>query len=327
MILVVGASGQLGTNVVRELLARGKPVRAMVRSEAAARQFEAMGCESYIGDITRLGEAKGPFPNVTAVISTANSAMPVRAGDSIRSVDVDGHRNLVAAARELGICGQFIFTSVVAASSRSSVPLFRAKRATEKLIEASGLGYTIFRFPAFLDVWVPMMGLGRIAASLENATVLRDFNFARSHFARIKDSVERDGVIHFAGNGRNRLACICVEDCARLIAQSVDHPECHNRTLQITGPQPISAEEIAEIVERILGGKLKRKKTPAWVFSLLFLAFRGNAAAANLMAINRFAATGTTAVAGQQIARMLGVDLKPPEQWLRERLASPAVRP
>jgi len=321
MILVVGASGQLGTNVVRELLARGKAVRAMVRSEAAARRFEAMGCESYIGDIARLGEAKGPFPNVTVVISTANSAMPARAGDSIRSVDVNGHRHLVTAARELGICRQFIFTSVVVAKGSSSVPLFRAKRATEKLIEDSGLGYTIFRFPAFLDVMVPMMGLGRIAASLENATVLRDFNFARSHFARIKESVERDGVIHFAGDGRNRQACICVEDCARLIAQSVGHPECLNRTLQVTGPQAISAEEIAQTIERILGGHLKRKKTPAWVFSLLRLAMSGNPAAANLMAINRFAATGIVAVAGQQIARMLGVELKPPEQWLRERLS------
>jgi NADH dehydrogenase len=322
MILVVGATGQLGGAIVRLLLARGLPVRVMVRQASAVRSFEALGCEACLGDITRPGETKGAFPNVTTVIATANSAMPSKAGDSIRNVDIEGYRNLVEAAKELGACRQFIFTSVIGASPTNPVPLFRAKFQTEQLLQASGLSYTIFRFPAFLDVVAPMMGLGRLANALQSPTVARDFAFARSHFDKIKDSVEKEGVIHIAGRGDNPQAFISVDDCARLIAASIGRPECIGRILEITGPAALTPEELARTIERILGKPLKRKKTPAWLFAILGRLMRAaNPAAANLMLINRYSALESTPVAGQDIARLLGVSLSTPEQWLRERLS------
>lgn len=322
MILVVGATGQLGGTIVRLLLARGFPVRVMVRQAAAVRSFEALGCEACLGDITHLGETKGAFPNVSTVIATANSAMPSRAGDSIRGVDIDGYRNLVAAAAELGVCRQFIFTSAIGASAASPVPLFRAKFQTEQLLQQSGLGYTIFRFPAFLDVVAPMMGLGRVADALQNPTVARGFAFARSHFEKIRDSVEKEGVIHIAGRGDNPQAFISVDDCARLIVASIGRPECLNRILEITGPAALTPEELARTIEKILGKPLKRKKTPAWLFAILGGLMRAaNPAASNLMSINRHSALESTPVAGQDIARLLDVELTTPEQWLRRCLS------
>lgn len=51
MILVVGASGGIGSAVVRELLARGAAVRAVTRSPETADELRALGAEPAVGDL------------------------------------------------------------------------------------------------------------------------------------------------------------------------------------------------------------------------------------------------------------------------------------
>lgn len=321
MILVVGAGGQLGTAAVRQLMNRKLPVGVFVRREDTARRFEQLGCRAFLGDITRPSDLTSPLAAADAIVATVNSAMPSRPGDTIERIELEGYRNLLEAARASGVCRQFVYVSTTAANPSSSVPLFRAKYATEQAVQRSGLEYTIFRFPAFLDVWIPMMGIARAVAGADNPTVARDFAFARSHLNKIGDSVERKGVIHIAGNGLTPQAAIAVDDCASLIAASVNDAACLNRTLEITGPVAVTAEDVAKILERFLQRPLKRRKTPAWLFALLAYFLRSNPAAANLMAISRLSAVEPTPVAGQDLARMLGVQLTTPEQWLLDRLS------
>ncbi len=322
MILVVGAGGQLGSAAVRELRSRGMPVRAFLRRAELVRRFEQLGCEAALGDIANIEETRRAFRGATAAIATVNSAMPTRSSDTIERVEGEGYRNLYQAAVESGDCRQFILVSTTAASPRSPAALFRAKFTNEEALRKSGLGYTIFRFPAFLDVWIPMMGLARLVRPAENATIRREFGFASDHLKRIGDSIERKGVIHFAGDGETAHAAIAVDDCARLIAASVHNPGCLNRTLEITGPEAVTGAQIAAILERVLGKPLARKKTPAWMFSLLAFFLRSNPAAANLMTISRLSAVEPTPVTGQELARMLSVKLTAPEQWLLERLTA-----
>lgn len=321
MILVVGAGGQLGASVVRELRGREAPVRVLVRREDVARRFEESGCQAFLGDVANPGDLPAPFSGATIIVATVNSAMPSRPTDTIERTEVEGYRNLFEAARQSGACRQFIFISTTAATPTSPAPLFRAKYDNEQALKGSGLPYTIFRFPAFLDVWIPMMGLASAVANTEYSTVTRGFDFARAHFKKIGDSIEREGVIHIAGNGRTPQAAIAVDDCARLIAAAAGHPECLNRTLEITGPEAVTPLQIAAILERALSKPLLRRKTPAWVFSLLAFFLSGNPAAANLMAITRLSAVEPTPVAGQDLARMLGVELTSPEHWLLDRLS------
>jgi uncharacterized protein YbjT (DUF2867 family) len=326
MILVVGATGQLGSAVVRLLRAADRPVRVFVRSEEAARRFEAMGCESYIGDITHPGMAMGPLPRVETIISTATASTPSRAGDRIDRVDGAGVRNLIAAAREAGWVRQFIYPSVSDAPGALGVPLFRLKRENERLLMESGVGYTVLRLPAFMDVVLPLMGCGALVSGTENATVRRSCDFLQSHFHKIKDAVLRDGVIHVSGDGSVKQPYIAVDDVARLIAASIGRPAALKRVLDITGPEALSGEEVAQTFERVLGRMLKRKYTPAAVFRMLRLMMTPfKPAAANVMAIQRWSATVPVPVRGQDVAAEWGVDLTTVEQFLRARLAAPAA--
>lgn len=322
MILVFGATGQLGTAVVKLLRAEKREVRVFVRSEAAAERFEAMGCESYMGDMTHQGMAKGAFPRVETVIATANASVPTRKGDTLRAVDDGGYRNVIEAAKDWGMVKQFIYVSMTDVAGVERVPLFRMKRLNERRLAESGVGYTVVRVPAFMDVVFPMMGSGIAVRGAEGASVERDFAFVKNHFGKVRHAMEREGVIRLPGDGSRRHAYIAVADVAQLLVACAGRPEMVRRVIDVTGPESLSGEEVAQVHEKVLGRMLKRKYTPAAVFGVLSKVLAPfQPAAANLMSISSLAATTDTPVRGQEIANELGVELTTAEEFLRGKLA------
>src|SRR6516225_2189704 len=105
MILVVGATGLLGTRICERLRAEGQVVRALVRKTSNPDKVEtlrALGCELTIGDLKDLLQIEQACQRISAVISTASSTLSRQPGDSIESVDLQGQLNLVNAARSGG---------------------------------------------------------------------------------------------------------------------------------------------------------------------------------------------------------------------------------
>src|SRR4051812_33269514 len=113
MNLVVGASGTVGSMLVERLAASGQPVRALVRNPEAAARMRALGAEAVEGDLKDAESLKRACDGAKRVITTANAAQRMPP-DSIDSVDRDGNRNLIDAARGAGV-EQFVFTSTTSA--------------------------------------------------------------------------------------------------------------------------------------------------------------------------------------------------------------------
>src|SRR5450631_944133 len=100
MILVVGATGLLGTEICLRLAKQGEKVRALVRTTSSPEKMaslEKCGVELCVGDLKDAGSLSGACNGVNAVISTASSTLSRQAGDSIESVDDHGQLNLVEA--------------------------------------------------------------------------------------------------------------------------------------------------------------------------------------------------------------------------------------
>ncbi len=160
MILVVGATGNLGSAITQALLARGEAVRILVRQEVTGATggqppVVAAGAQPVRGDIKDRGSLDLACAGVHTVITTANSAL--RGGDdNTQTVDIDGNRNLIDAARQAGVA-HFIFISANGAEPDSPVPFLAAKGKTEQHLRASGLAYTILAPEAFMDVWIGMV--------------------------------------------------------------------------------------------------------------------------------------------------------------------------
>ena len=102
MILVVGATGLLGTEICRRLSAAGKSFRALVRSTSdpvkknALRELGGELVEGDLKDTTSLGRA---CQGATAVITTPTAIGSQQEGDTFDSVDLHGQMHLIDAAR------------------------------------------------------------------------------------------------------------------------------------------------------------------------------------------------------------------------------------
>lgn len=235
MDLIVGATGLLGGEICRRLRAANKSVRALVRSTADKAKIEnlkSLGVELVSGDLKDRASLDKACQGISAVISSANSVLSRQAGDSIQTVDLEGQKNLISAAREAGV-DHFIFVSL---SSNLDIdcPLTRAKRAVEEHLRQSGLGFTILLPAAFMEIWLsPAVGF--------------DFPNAK---ARV------------FGSGQSKISFISFADVAQFAALALDHPKAKNATVELGGPEALSHLEVIAVFEELIGRKFEIEKVP-----------------------------------------------------------------
>lgn len=317
-ILVVGATGQLGTAAVRRLARTGGAIRPLVRSAEGAARFQGPGLEPVLGDLTAFDSLQRACNGVTTIVATANAAIPSRAADSFEAVERDGYRNLIRAATAAGV-RRFVYTSVpLSPAGERLSPFFRYKRETEQALMTSGMEHVIFRAGVFMDVAFAMMGSTLPLRGSEGTTVLRPFGFANRHFARIKDSIEQKRQAMIPGKGTTRHSFICVDDVATYLAAAA---YSGSGIYDIGGPEALTFVDVVRIYERVLGISLQVKTTPAAVFRLAAPLMRPlSPAGANIMCLNYVAATEDS-VMDPAIAKEFGVLLTTAEEFLRRKRA------
>lgn len=143
-VLVVGATGFLGTKILRNL-AHDASVAVVAMSRKGAPSNESADVEWVRGDMMDPGSLDRALQGVDVVVTSANSYMK-----GSLDTDFQGNRNLIEAAARANV-GRFVFLSIVSCEAASPVPHFHAKKVAEDLIQASGVPYVFVRAPTFLD--------------------------------------------------------------------------------------------------------------------------------------------------------------------------------
>ena len=150
-IFLAGASRGVGREIAKSLIAQGMKVTALLRSEAARPELEALGISMAIGDALDANAiaslvAKQPFD---AVISTLGG----KPTDGERA-DFKGNRNLIDAAVKAGVNRFILVSSIGTGESAAALPpqaletlgaVLAEKEQAENHLTASGLTYTIIR--------------------------------------------------------------------------------------------------------------------------------------------------------------------------------------
>jgi uncharacterized protein YbjT (DUF2867 family) len=233
MILVVGATGLVGGMIVDRLLEGRQDVRALVRNSISAERLQPRGVETVYGDLKDASSLERACEGVDIVITTANSAM--RGGDdNPHTVDDQGNRNLIDAARTAGI-RHFVFTSALGADVNHPVPFIRSKAVAEEYLKASGLSYTILSPNLFMEIWCPNI-VGRPVLAGDPVTLV--------------------------GHGERKHSMISMHDVASFAVAAAGNERAHNRTLVLGGPEPLSWRDIIAVYERLLGRQIKVRYLP-----------------------------------------------------------------
>src|SRR5258708_16702461 len=141
MILIVGASGRLGSVVVQHLLAQGKSLRGMTRDSRGLAHLKQQGVEIVSGDLRDRAALASACQGVEQVLAAAH-ALDGKGDNNPQTVDDMGNRHLIDAAKAAGV-KHFIFVSVQGASPDSPLEFFRIKYRTKEYLQASALSFTI----------------------------------------------------------------------------------------------------------------------------------------------------------------------------------------
>ncbi|MFY9550826.1 MAG: NmrA family NAD(P)-binding protein [Thermoanaerobaculia bacterium] len=323
-VLVVGATGQLGTAVVRNLSKAGARVRALVRP-ASPRAFGTDdSVELAFGDLREPESLVAACHGVASVVATANVVVP-RGDYGFEEVEATGYDNLLDACKAEGV-GRIVFMSVPVTAYDKSVTTFRMKRGIEERIQASRIAHAIFRGSLFMDEWFALMGSSIPLRGAEAATLRRPFWFSRGFLALTGAAIDRRGIALVPGTGRARHAFVACEDVAAFLSKAaMESGASPNLVENLGGPQVLSFDDVVGIFKRVLGRPIRKLHTPAKVYRILAdLLEPMSPAAGNLMAMSWAMSIAETPFDTAELARRFGVRLTSAEEFLRAKAALPA---
>ncbi len=144
-VLVIGATGQQGGQVARNLLRKGHTVRALVRDPGSAKSAElkALGIELVPGDFSTFQSLKTAMAGVDSVFAIGTPFAGIEA-------EVASGKALVDAASEAGV-NHFVYSSVAGADRDTGIPHFDSKHQVENHVRSSDLNWTIVAPVFFMD--------------------------------------------------------------------------------------------------------------------------------------------------------------------------------
>jgi uncharacterized protein YbjT (DUF2867 family) len=222
VIVVAGGTGTLGTRLVPRLAGAGLAVRVLTRDPARARHLAGPGVDVVRGDVRDAASVGRALRGAGTVVSAVHGfAGPGRVSPA--SVDRAGNANLIDAAARAGAA--FVLVSVVGASPGHPIGLFRAKHGAEETLRASGISWTIVRATAFMETWATIMN----------------------------QPLQASGKIPVFGRGDNPVNFVSATDVAALTALAVTDPGLRGRVLELGGPDNLTFNQLAAIVQETTG--------------------------------------------------------------------------
>jgi len=235
-IAITGATGFVGTAVLRRLLRRGHAVRALVRDPNRAGQLRDLGAvECVAGGLDDQDAIRTLVAGTDAVIHLVGIIVE-KGVQTFQHVHVDGTERLATAARAAGV-PRFVHMSALGARPDAGATSYhRTKAAGEDAVRRSGPAHVIFR-PAFI------VGTGNVPLAM----MVRLIRFSP--------------VVPVVGDGRYLLQPVWIEDVAEAFAVAVERGDIAG-AFEIAGPEQLSWDRMLDELEKALSVRRVRLHVP-----------------------------------------------------------------
>ena len=278
-ILVVGATGTVGRQVVRKALDEGYEVRCIVRPRQNPADFlRDWGASTVKADLTDPSSLPAALVGVHTVIDCSTA----RPEESTNKVDWEGKVALIQSAQAMGI-QRYIFFSILHCDRHPEVPLMNIKHCTEQFLASSGLKYTTFRLCGYMQALI-----GNYAVPI----------------------LEEKPV--WSTSDDSRTAYMDTQDVARLVMASLRSDEAIGKTLPLAGPKAYTTQEIISLCEKMADCDAEVQNVPVWLLKLtrgVLRSFQWARDAADRLAFADLLSTGEDFNADMtETYKILGVD-------------------
>lgn len=188
-VVLAGAFGKLGTDILIELCKQGHEV---VAADLVTKEMEGLTYEAVKIDVTKPETLAGLCDGAETIISTVGLT-GTSATITNYDIDLNGNINLLNEAKKAGV-KNFVYISVIKADTAPGVPMLHAKYLFEEELKKSGLNYVIHRptgyFYDIAKVFMPMIEKGEVTLlgkKQVHANVLDTPDFASFIVAHMND--------------------------------------------------------------------------------------------------------------------------------------------
>ena len=232
MILLTGATGTIGTPLLRRLTAAGEPVRVLVR-EPRRLGPERVRVQIALGDLGNPASFRNAMRGVDTVVHLA-AAIRDQPGASIEELDAVATLRLVRAAERAGV-KRFMFFSAIGASLHSPSRFFRSKALAEEAVEEADVEATVFA-PSIVyspgDPWITLL-----------------------------DRLTRLPVAPVSGSGEALYQPIWADDVADCVVSALRSSNGQGR-YELAGPEELSYDGIVKTALRAFGRRRRLLHVP-----------------------------------------------------------------
>jgi nucleoside-diphosphate-sugar epimerase len=266
-VFVTGATGFIGTELVKELIEVGHEVRGLTRSDAGVEQLKAAGAEAHRGDLTDLDSLRSGAKGMDAVVNLAFNhdfaKFAQNAKDEIQAIEALG--SVLEPGKLLVVTSGIGITNGAPGKVRkeadpptdSSVMPRRPEQAAQAMA-AKGVHVAIVRLPQVHD-------------TRKQGLVTRVIQIAREK-----------GVSAYVGDGATRWAAGPLKDVAHLYRLAVENTGPGMTTYHAVQEEGVSLRDIAETIGK--GLKVPLISIPAEKAGEHFGVFFGHAATLDMPA-------------------------------------------
>ncbi len=228
-MLVIGATGTLGRQVVRRALDEGYDVRCLVRPRQNPADFlRDWGATTVSADLTKPETLPPAFVGKHTIVD-ASTARPEE--DSY-AIDWEAKKNTIQIAAAMGI-QKYVFYSIDKCEKYREVPLMNMKYAVEEYLKASGMNFCVLRLCGFMQ---PLIA-GYAVPVLEEQPL-------------------------WGTDDDTKTAYLDTQDVAQMTMAAVRREEANGKILTLAGPKAYSVNQVIELCEKLGGNEAKVSKVP-----------------------------------------------------------------
>jgi len=229
MYVITGATGHVGSIAAEALLARGKPVRIIVRDAAKAERLKALGAQVFIGDLTDQEALARAVRGAEGVFLLSPPDMGARDFIAERKRLTEQQIHTLAAERVPHVV---LLSSVGAQHPSGTGPIVSVHNA-EAQLRAAGLGATFVRAGYFVENW-----------------------------GAVLPAVTGDGILPSFIAADRRVRSVSTPDIGQVVAQALLDGPRGVRVIELGGPSDVSPNDVARAFSRILGKPVQVVEAP-----------------------------------------------------------------